>query len=243
MEAIRERARHRRTLMRGSKTEQAEGLRLTREEYAEDPGSGSSAMELGVTLMWHGQYVEAWEHFHSIIETDPRVGDGDYGMAGVAKWCLGEPEEAVSQWQAGLKAPYSRTPFGVYMGLLLFFASVVRPEVFDQNEARSLLREKLADPRSNKWPGTIAKLVLGQISEEELQRSCQSRTSKETDGYVWKTDFYRHVLAYDRMTPLAFADSMRKLTDTEQPQWQENDVFGWRIWCEEFFLARFEGAN
>jgi hypothetical protein len=77
-------------------------------------------MELGVTLMWHGQYVEAWEHFHSIIETDPRVGDGDYGMAGVAKWCLGEPKVAVSEWRDGLKAPYSRTPFGVYTGLLLF---------------------------------------------------------------------------------------------------------------------------
>lgn len=42
-------------------------------------------MTLGVALLWLGRYAEAWEHFHSVIEKAPRVGDSYYGMAGVAK--------------------------------------------------------------------------------------------------------------------------------------------------------------
>src|SRR6266478_4273177 len=121
-------------------------------------------------------YAEAWKHFRSIIETDPRVGDNDYGMAGVAKWCLGEPQEAVSQWRAGLKAEYARSGVTVRMGLLLYFVSVVRPEVFDQDEAKRLLLEKADDPRIRDWPGPIAKLILRQISEVSFKKAVKAKT-------------------------------------------------------------------
>ena len=218
--------------------------------------SASTTMELGVALLWLGRYAEAWQHFHSVIETAPQSGDNDYGMAGVAKWCLGKPDEAVLEWRAGLKARYARASgLGIRMPLLLFLAAVRQPKVFDRRSAEKLLQEKMADIRIRNWPGPIAGLVLGQISETEFQNHClginPGGTGKnpfarynqhEASNCLWLADFYRNILALEQGTSLSdFKLSMRKLSDTSQQEWQdEKNVFTVRIWCEEFFLARHE---
>lgn len=114
------------TLLRAGKAEQELGLRLVHQAYTDRP-TPSRGMELGIALLWLRKYASAWEHFCSLIDADPqRCGDADYGMAGVAKWCLGETEQSIVYWRAGLKAKYARTAgLGVTMPLLLFFASVV----------------------------------------------------------------------------------------------------------------------
>jgi len=123
-------------LLRAGKAEQEQGLRLVQQFYAGDPFFGSAIMTLGVALLWLGRYAEAWEHFHSVIATAPRVSDSYYGMAGVAKWCLGRSDEAVSEWRDGLKAEYAGAS-GINVGspLLLFFAAVREPKVFDRKLA------------------------------------------------------------------------------------------------------------
>lgn len=242
--AIQERARHRWRLLRAGQAEQEEGLRLARQNYAQNP-SPSSVMELGVALLWLRRYGEAWEHFCSVISADPRSGDNDYGMAGVAKWCLGEPQEATAKWRAGLKAKYVRAGRPFYLPLLLYFASALRPEVLNPIEAGKLLQETLTHPKIDLWPGPIVKFVLGRINEDEFQRSCQSTNPVETQRRTrpWSAEFYRSLVRRERVTPLEFKDSMRKLVDTSQPEWQEEGVFTSRVWHEEFFLARYESAN
>ena len=244
-------------LLRGGKPEQEQGLRLVQQAYAEDP-SPSYARTLGIALVWLGKYTEAWTHFRSVIETSPTAGDGDYGMAGVAKWCLGKPDEAVSEWRAGLKAKYARASgLNVIMPLLLFFAATREPRVFDRNLAEKLLLETTKDRRIGNWPAPIARLVLDQISETEFDNHCRGikpgitdknpfvrHSPQETSNCLWLAEFYRNVLALEQGALSDFQDSMRKLSDTSQSEWQdEKNVFTVRIWHEEFFLARYEAAT
>ena len=244
-------------LLRGEKAEQEQGLQLARQAYNEQPYA-SEAMTLGVALLWLARYADAWEHFHSRIETASRAGDNDYGMAGVAKWCLGKPDDAVSEWRAGLKAEYARTSgLGVRMPLLLFFAAIREPRVFDRRSAEKLLRETTADIRIRNWPGPIARLVLDQIGEAEFQNHCLGirpgdmgknpftrHKPHEVSNCQWLAEFYRTTLALEHGKSISdFKGSMEKLSDTSQPEWQdEKNVFTVRIWCEEFFLARNEAT-
>jgi hypothetical protein len=244
-------------LLRGEKSEQEQGLRLVQQSYAKNP-SASYAMTLGVALLWLGRYAETWEHFHSVIETRTRVGDSYCGMAGVAKWCLGRPDEAVSEWRAGLKAEYARASgLNVIMPLLLFFAAVREPRVFDRKSAEKLLLKTTTDIRIRNWPAPIARLVLDQIGEAEFQIHCLGiepgitdknpfvrHSPQETGNCLWLAQFYRSVLALQQGPLSDFQDSMRQLSDTTQSEWQdEKYVFTARIWCEEFFLARYEAAT
>ncbi|HZQ46037.1 MAG TPA: hypothetical protein VFC07_03415, partial [Verrucomicrobiae bacterium] len=57
-------------------------------------------------------------------------------------------------------------------------------------------------------------------------------------------EFYRSVLTLEQGGVAEFQNSMRKLSDANQPEWQdERNVFTVRIWCEEFFIARYEAAT
>ena len=244
-------------LLRGGRDEQEQGLRLVQQAYTGDPFFGSAIMTLGVALLWLGRYAEAWEHFHSVIATAPRVSDSYYGMAGVAKWCLGRPDEAVSEWRAGLKAEYAGAS-GLNVGspLLLFFAAVREPNVFDRKLAERLLLETTKDRRIKNWPAPIVRLVLDQISEAEFDNACRGiepgitdknpfvrHSPEQTSDCLWLAEFYRSVLALERGALSEFQDSMRKISDTSQPEWQdERNVFTVRIWHEEFFLARYEAT-
>jgi hypothetical protein len=245
-------------LLRAGRAEQEQGLRLVQQAYTGQPFFASAAMTLGVALLWLGRYAEAWEHFHSVIETPPRVGDNDYGMAGVAKWCLGRPDEAVLEWRAGLKAKYARASgLGVRMPLLLFFAAIREPRVFDRKLAEKLVLDTTKDIRISNWPGPIARLVLDQISEAEFKNHCLGirpgdtgknpfarHNQQETSNCLWLAEFYRSVLTLEQGALSDFQNSMRKLSDTSQSEWQdEKHVFTARIWSEEFFLARHEGGD
>ena len=244
-------------LLRGGQGEREEGLRLVQQAYIDEP-SPSHAREFGIALVWLGKYAEAWAHFRSVIETSKTAGDGDYGMAGVAKWCLDKPDEAVLEWRAGLKANYARASgLGVRMPLLLFFAAVRQPNFFDRKLAEKLLQETTLDKRIKNWPGPIAKLVLDQISEAEFENYCRGimpgdtginpfarHGPQEASNCLWLAEFYKSVLLLQQRELSEFQNSMRKLTDTCQPEWQdEKSVFTVRIWCEEFFLARYEAIT
>ena len=242
-------------LLRGEKAEQEQGLQLARQAYNEQPYA-SEAMTLGVALLWLARYADAWEHFHSRIETASRAGDNDYGMAGVAKWCLGKPDDAVSEWRAGLKAEYARTSgLGVRMPLLLFFAAIREPRVFDRRSAEKLLRETTADIRIRNWPGPIAswfsiksakpnfKIIVRHTAGDMGRNPFTRHKPHEVSNCQWLAEFYRTTLALEHGKSISdFKGSMEKLSDTSQPEWQDKNVFTVRIWCEEFFLARNEAT-
>jgi hypothetical protein len=245
-------------LLRGEKEQREEGMRLVQQTYYNQPNSPPHIMQMGIALLWLEKYNEAWRHFRSKIESNPFMsGDGDYGMAGVAKWCLGKPHEAVLEWRAGLKAKYARASgLGIRVPLLLFFTAVRRPNVFDKGEAKKLIREKLGDIRIRNWPGPIARLVLDQISQAEFENHCRGikpgdtdknpflrHSPEETGNCLWLAEFYRSVLGLEDGTLLDFQNSMGRLSDTSQSEWQDEDIFVSRLWHEEFFLARYEATS
>jgi tetratricopeptide (TPR) repeat protein len=233
------------TLLRAGEEEQEKGLREIQRAYILER-SPSKIKELGVAYLWLYQYQQALEHFHKAIKEFHSTLSSFYGMAGVAKWCLGEPSEAISQWRAGLRAQYADTSgLGVKMRLLLFFVSVVRSDLLDNGSVRKLLQEVTADRRLRYWPGPIAQYILGEITADEFQAFCKSTSprqptnERDTRNRQWLAEFYR-TLKLGLSTQSMFKESMRKLSDTDQPaRWDESTLVD-RIWHEEYFLARHE---
>ncbi len=237
------------SLLRGTPLEQERGLNLVQMAYSQR-ASPSHAMELGVAYLWLGKFQPAWAHFRHALEILPTKNEIFYGMAGVAKWCLGNPNEAVSEWQTGLEAKYARAGgLNIRIPLLLYFASVIRPDVFERTVAKELMQRKIEDRRASNWPGPIASWLLGQMAEEELGNRYKVKDPtivkavREAAGQQWLAEFYGAVSRYEPSKRSDFRASMLRLTDLSQPEWMDQNYFLSRLWCEEFFLARGEQVN
>jgi hypothetical protein len=200
------------SLLRGTKTEQARGLMQIRKLHDREP-TGSTIMELGVAYLWLEMYQAAWLHFRNAIETSRISGDVFYGMAGVAKWCLREPEVAVSEWSAGLKAKYTRDGHGIRMPLLLFFASVVQPGILQKSAVERFLTAKAKAWRIKTWPGPIVQWALSQITENDIRKHCEAAGQAETRECFWLAEFYKAVISRSCDENFTFANSMRDLVD------------------------------
>jgi hypothetical protein len=219
-----------------------QALRQLEQEHAQEPHA-SNIMELGVAYMWVRSYDAASKHFRLAIDRHPTSVTDFHGMAGAAKWCLGEFDEAVRQWVAGLKADFADTAgLGVQLPLLLFTASVLKPETFERIAAETILAERAEDPRITEWPGPVASWLLTQISDSEFRNRCTGDDEPDTLDRHWLAEFYRGVLLYGEGKSSDFKATMRKLTDTARPQWSDETFFLARMWSEEFFLARREAC-
>lgn len=225
--------------LRAGEKQQDSGLKQLQLAYQQQPYP-SEAMELGVALLWLRKYDLAASHFGSIIANNPKCGDNDYGMAGVANWCLGKPTEAVKLWKAGLKAKYARASgLGICMPLLLFLASKLQPEAMDEGIAKKLITDKTADIRIKNWPGPIAKWLIGQITEDELVGYCKSLGPNQINDSLWLVAIYKNLVAFHMRSFSGTKASLKTLTNTETPDWENENTLLTRIWNEEFFLARF----
>jgi lipoprotein NlpI len=217
-----------------------EAILQIQDAYSRQPNP-SNIMELGVAYLWLGNYQAAWEHFYDVLQTYPRSMSVFYGMCGAAKWCMDEPDKAVSQWRAGLNAQYADAGgAGVRLPLLLYFGSVVNSSVFSRTEAEGLLAEKASDPRAQNWLGPLAGFVTGRIDENELQKRCTGGNEADTRSGLWLADFYAGVVEMGRGNVAGFKEAMRKILDTTVGQTSDEKFFLSCLWQPEFFLARHE---
>jgi hypothetical protein len=229
------------SLLRAGKVE--EGLRPFVHAHSKEP-TASHIMELGVAYLWVKRYDAAWDHFRSTNAAYPKHGSGFYGMAGVAKWCMGECDEAARQWVAGLDVQFADTcGLGIRLPLLLFFASVVKPATYRRRVAEKLLKDKSEDSRITDWPGPIARWLLGQISDDELRNQSRGLDDADTCDRYWLARFYQNVFQYGAGERSNFRETMGKLADTSSPEWSDETFFLARMWSEEFFLARYEAET
>lgn len=229
------------TLLRAGQIE--EGLRPLQKAHARQP-SPSHIMELGVAYLWAKRYDAAWEHFNTTNETFPGHTSDFYGMAGVAKWCLGEYDAAIANWQVGLDAKFSDTAgLGVKLPLLLFFAAGIKPSLYPQNSAETLLLAKSADERSEEWPGPVACWLVGRMAEGEFEKLWKGFDDVDTRDRVWLAEFYAAVKRYQSEDASRFKECMRSLSDTSSADWSNETFFLARMWSEEYFLARYEAVN
>jgi lipoprotein NlpI len=216
------------------------GLQEMRDAYLLKPDA-SQTMRLGVAYLWVESYEAAWAHFKHAIDTYPRTMSSFYGMAGVAKWCLDEPDEAINQWRAGLVAQYTDTAgLGLKLPLLLFFVSVVKPEQASRAEVMKLLEERAGDARAKYWPGPLVKFILGQIDESETRAQCNGRSESETSGHLWLADFYQGIRELEHGKVAKYQESMKRIIDMSLQEWLDEKFFLGRMWSEEYFLARHE---
>lgn len=226
-----------------------EALALLRERYLRKPTPGTS-FALGAALMWVGEYAAAREHFQASLEKAKRLRMGseeDYAFLGTAEWCSDNCMAAIRYWQAGRTAPYAILGVCIHSPMLLFVASVLRPELPLRTSAiLDELKEKLADPRTKLWPGTLGQFVAGLTSIEAVQSSWIGTRERNENGifqdYRWETDFYRELLHLHegRITLQRFKEAMASLADPALCATWDEDAFVHLLRFSEFYIARHE---
>jgi hypothetical protein len=205
----------------------------------------SNYFNLGAVHMWSGDYQSALTLFDDQIrEALPRnpPADAAFGMAGAAAWCLGDEKSAVSYWQDGTTSGYAVAGANTRTSLLLYAASVLKPDTFPAEAARKLLREKVSHWRVKNWPGPLAQYIVGAVPEEEAEPKTAYRDNDpaEPNPHSWQFAFYKLL-----KSSAASANGMRtlesgfqNLLNVKGSQYLAGINFFYFLRLEEFYLAR-----
>jgi lipoprotein NlpI len=216
-----------------------EALRHLKEGYLKE-GTPTHIMRLGVAYLWTEDYLSAWKHFIEVNERYPKYADRFYAMAGAAQWCLEKPQEAVKAWREGLDCQYTDSA-RVSLPLILYFASVVKPDVFSADEANRLLTDRAKSNRIQKWPGPITQFLLDQIDEDSLRHKCEGFNEGDTTLRNWRADFYLALVERVRGNLQRYRDLLRRCTTLSDHEFDaDRNTFLDKLWGPEFFLARHE---
>jgi hypothetical protein len=203
-------------------------------------------MGLGVAYMWLADYGSASDHFQNSRRTSPTRGEGLYGFAGAAEWCLDNYSTAVVLWRAGLGAPYAAEGVCFRSSMLLLLGSILRPGLLPRKEAEETLMEKAKNPRLKFWPGTLAQFMAGQIDRAALEASWVGNVAKFVRGVrpdaKWLSQFYEEILEFGRggLSVTEVRASLGSIVDLSQAEWSEHLNFVHLLWNPEFFIARRE---
>jgi len=237
------------TFMQHGDAERA--LLLSQERHALDR-SPSSYLQLGISLLWIGDYEASAKHFERQIERKEKPiirSEGDYLYLGTARWCLADYPSAVDHWRAGINAPYAIGGVCTHSPLLLMLASILRSGVFDRNKAAEMLSKKVNDPRAQYWPGTLAQYVAGFIDNEEVEASWVGNVSRYDKGVLadrkWLTAFYKALLELDRngINENKFRQIMFSMVESSQfRSWRPAEFFNLTR-HQEFYVARYEASS
>lgn len=222
-----------------------EALRLMRETCA--TGSGAAEiMQLGTAYLWLENYIEAWEHFNSANQKQPKHTARFYEMAGISKWCMGERQMAVEQWIEGCDCDYADGAGGVCSPLLLFTASIIHPDIFARREAEKLLTVRANENRIRNWPGPVAEHVLGRINKTTLREKCVGVNPRDTESRHWLADFYLGIIGLSNGDILGHKKTMRKVATAASkyigPGRKVFDLSD-KIRETEFYIARSEAVR
>lgn len=235
-------------LLRDGRTEEA--LKLFRELHERQVWPGRTR-GLGEALMWTGRYGLAVDLFEESIEINTKFrmrSENDYALLGAAQWCLGNRQSAVKSWRTGIKAPYAIAGVKVQTPMLLIAASVIDPELQTRPEAEAILRSKLfhrtTGERSEHWPGSLGKFVLGGCPKE-VMAAYWVRTTRLYEVVLeadrpWLTDFYETVLDFGagKMTSGEFQVRIREgVNESRFLDWPLNNWYT-LTGLPEFYVAR-----
>ena len=150
---------------------------------------------------------------------------------------------SIACWRNGLDSDYADGAGGIQLPLLLYAASILRNELVPTAQIQSLLRSRLLDPRSTNWPGPLAKLVLREFDEHSLAESNAPKRDYPPDR-KWKLQFYELLLSIELgdQSPSQGKSVMGTMSELIDPGWSTLRNFLALLWCEEFFLARYEAG-
>ena len=213
-----------------------------KENFSDNP-TPSTLVTLGLGYLWTAKYQEAAKHFQDWMDRYGVTADAYFSLIGVAQWCLSDYETASSSWKLGLKAQYIDMAGGTRLPLLLWAASILRPNDKLRKEAVGLLDSKVKSPKVRHWPGPIAQFALDQIDASTVVEQSKERLSQKTPpSYRWEIAFYTHLRAKERgvMSSNEFKEVLRELVDTSVSEWSGDENFLQLVRNPEFYIARHE---
>jgi tetratricopeptide (TPR) repeat protein len=223
-------------VLRSGRTELA--IRMFRKAFL-DKQTSAHLIELGVAYLWIKDYQAAFDHLSEQMKIIPRRLEKIFGLAGIAKWCLNEPGEAIEQWIQGIKCDYADGAGGVTIPLLLFYASIVKPELYSRKDAEKLMITRAKRRIIRNWPGPIAEYILNRIDKKQLQSDFQGYNVTVTLLHSWRADFYFGILEYASGNIEKYTHFIKKVASVTYDDFDSNrKLFLSKIWHEEFYLAR-----
>lgn len=213
-------------------------------------------VRVGQALMWTGQYELATRQLEESVGISkklPMRSESAYAFLGAAHWCLENYVSAFRYWRAGISAPYATGGVCTQTPLLLIAGSILQPGLFSRAKAEDILRSKLSDPRAGTrtehWPASLGKFVLGTVPKEAMA-AWWVRTTRLYEVVMerdrpWLTAFYEAVLdlGAGRLTRTEFRRFMRQRTDQSIFKDWELDPWEHLMLVPEFYIARFEGSQ
>lgn len=224
-------------------------LALLRERFIREPTPRHS-ISLGAALMWVRDYGAAHEHLQASLKNTKKRrmdSEAEYSLLGAAEWCMDNHPAAIRYWLAGRTAPYAVLGVCIHAPMLLLIASILRRELpINAGAILGELREKLKDPRTNMWPGTLGRFVAGLTSIEAVRSSWagtrEQHESRTFSHCKWVTDFYIELaqLHEGKIAPQQFRQTAATLAKpTSWASWDE-DAFVRLVRFPEFYIARHE---
>jgi len=205
----------------------------------------SNYYSLGAVYMWSGHYQSALTHYEEQIRAKPPrnlPGDAAFGMAGTAAWCLGDEMAAVKYWRKGTSPGYAVAGANSRTSLLLYAASVLKPDRFSAQAADKLLQQKASHWRVKNWPGPIAQYIIGAASEEEVGPKAVFRNGDPADPNPksWQFDFYKLLkgCASAANGMHALQSGLPHLLNVKGSEYLAGIKFFYFLRLEEFYLAR-----
>lgn len=139
---------------------------MFRKVIAKHP-SMANLSALGLCHLLSHDVAKAKRVFHRITEDYPDSTPG-YEWTGVTLWISGEFQKAVEIWERGLDCGYTDEAGGFQIPLFLFFSAIRNPNVYDADQAKTLIKAKLSSRWARNWPAPIGKFVLGLIDRKGL---------------------------------------------------------------------------
>ena len=137
--------------------------------------------------------------------------------AGVPRWLLGDPADACKMWEIGLECQYRDMAGGMHSPVLLYFASLRHPDAFDPKKALSLIGKRAASPKVIHWPGPIGSLLLGEMTEQQLNHEAsQMPYEPSRKGRFGMVHFYAGVLALAEGKRSTYLERMRKCIEIRE---------------------------
>lgn len=228
-----------------------EALAVLRERFMREQTPGYS-ISLGAALMWVEDYSAAREHFQTSLEKNKKRrmdSEVEYSLLGAAEWCRDNYPAAIRYWLAGRTAPSAILGVCIHTPMLLLMASILRPELpLNADATLGGLKEKLKDPRTKMWPGTLGQFVAGLAGIETVQSSWIGTREQNEKGVFancrWITDFYRDLLHLreGHITPQQFKQTAATLADPAFCATWDEDAFVQLLRFPEFYIARHESS-
>jgi hypothetical protein len=218
----------------------SEGLNLALAQYRRKPELGNSRT-LGFTYLLLEDYPAAWELCKEALHKLRWTSSCFFEIAGTAKWCMGDPSGAVERWKVGMGAQYGDAAGGARVRLLLFAASVLKPNLISRSQARKLLEKKRSQKRIGNWPGYLVRLCLDEkeidFEFEEARRSLQRR-KWEIAFYSALTRFRDQQIDCQELRSI-FLQLAALPTEPQSGQLGLGDL----MFVSEFYLARYESRE